>query len=147
MARGFGLTSVGNPNPRAISYVRLDFTTTGQSMAACNIDNIIARRGVAYQIIYQSAYCFVDALSLEFKQRATTNTDFISLEEAAYEILMLETAAVILQEAYGNSNRAVDDVTKLDAQIKEKYIYYIKNHKQDAIDPFQTAYIFGDMYS
>lgn len=137
---------VGNPNPKAITYIRFDFSTTGQPMAACNADNVVARKGKVYEITYQSAYCFIDPLNLEFKQFATENTDFISLEESAYQILMLETAKAILQEAYGNANRSNDDIVKIEADIKDAYTKYIKSHKQDAIDPFQTGYIFGNEY-
>lgn len=140
------MNSVGLPNPRSITYVRFDFTTTGQSMANCNMDNVVARKGLVYQITYESSFCFVDPQTLLWKQFATQNSDFISLEEQAYELLMLETAMSILQEAYGNSNRGNDDIAKMAGDIERKYQKFIKDHKQDSIDPHQTSYIFGNMY-
>lgn len=140
------MNSTGTPNPRDITYVRFNFSTTGQSMASCNLDNVVARKGLVYQVTYESSYCFVDPQTLLWKQFATQNNDFISLEEQAYELLMLETAMSILQEAYGNSNRGNDDIVKMAADLERKYQKFIKDHKQDSIDPHQTAYIFGNMY-
>lgn len=140
------MNSTGTPNPRAITYVRFDFTTTGQAMANCNIDNVVARKGIVYQVTYASSYCFVDPVTLIWKQFATQNTDFIPLEEQAYQLLMLETALVILEEAYGSSNRGNDNIASIKGDIERAYLKFIKDHKQDSIDPFQTGYIFGNMY-
>lgn len=141
------MVMIGTPNPRSISYIKLEFTTTGDLLVGCHIDNIIARKGMVYMVRYESAYCFVDAQTLAWKQFATTNTDFIVLEEDGYQILMLETAMSILQESYGNSNRGNDDIVKLQKQLDDAYSDYRKNHKSEIIEPYQTSYILGDMYS
>ena len=140
------MTMTGLPNPDAITYVRLEFSTTGQVMTGVNIDNIVARKGLVYDITYQSAFCFIDAVSQEFKQFATANSDYVALEEDTYQILMLETAKTILQESYGNSNRANDDIEKIKAQLSDAYGVYEGNHKDQSVQPHQTVYIFGNMY-
>lgn len=139
------LTVVGVPNPKAITYVRFDFTTTGQAMAAAHLDNIVARRGVVFEMTYNSAFIIVDAVTGIFKQFATANTDLITLEEAAYQIFMLETAKAILYESYqlGTGNR---DWDRIEEELSYVYKDFKKKHKEEMLEPYQTTQIFGTMY-
>ena len=142
------MTQVGTPNPKAITGVRLTFNTTGEEMFNCNIDNIIARQGTVYEATYDSAFCFVDPVTYAWKQFATGNSDLISLEEDTYQILMLETALVVMQEAFGASyHRGVStDVDIVTKELTAAYTMYERNHKSQNDEPFQSVYIFGNMY-
>lgn len=141
------MTQVGTPNPKAINRVKIIFTTTGAITSNCNIENIIARKGTVYEATYNSAFCFLDSQTLAWKQYATANTDLIPLEEDAYQILMLETAGVIMQDSYGNNDRGNNDISGIEKQLRDKYKEYTRLHKSENIEPMQTSYVFGDMYS
>jgi hypothetical protein len=52
-----------------------------------------------------------------------------------------------MQGSYDNTNKSQDDIAKIDNQLKEKYVQYKRNHKQDAIEAYDSLYIFGDAYS
>lgn len=142
-----GLTQVGFPNIKQISYFRLELTTTGtEPILGCHIDNIVARKGVVYQVNYNSAFMIVDQANQAWKQLATKNTDLIVAEEDTYQLLLLETTKVVMQGSYDNTNKSQDDIDKIDRQLKEKYVQYKRQHKQDAIEAFDSLYIFGNMY-
>lgn len=153
------LTSVGNPNPREIVYVRLDFTTTGQAIPACHLDNVVARKGVVYELTYNSTYMFQDLTSGAWKKTPTLDTDLIVAEEDTYQIFMLETALSVQKEIYANGTGSQADVTAIDQELNGqvprtgrgirggKYQTYLIEHKSEAIPAINSTYIFGEMYS
>lgn len=140
------LNSVGNPNPKAITYVRFDFTTTGEPIPGCNLDNLVVRKGVVYQMRYNSQYCIIDPLTRAWKQRTTSNSDILPLEEDTYSILMLETALVVQEELYANNFGASTDVTSIKSQLYDKYEQYRLNHTDETLEPTEESYVFGTMY-
>lgn len=141
------LNYVGTPNPKAICYVRLDFTTTGQPIANCNLDNIVVRKGVVYEMLYNSQYCLMDAQSRAWKQRTTTNSDIIPLEEDTYQIFMLETALVVQEELYANNFGALTDVTDIKGQLADKYAKYFLQHTDESLELTEESYVIGDFMS
>lgn len=138
------MTVTGTPNPRAINYVRLDFTTTGIAMQNYRVDNIVARKGAVYEMLYNSSYCFIDPANNVWKKKASANSDIMPFEEDSYNILMLELALVILKEAYSNDAGAQSDVNDIKDELKEKYKTYRGEHKSEAIAPFESVYIMGN---
>ncbi len=140
------LNSTGNPNPKAINWVQIDFTTTGQPIPGCNLDNIVVRKGAVYYMLYNSQYCLIDPLTRAWKQRTTANSDIIPLEEDSYSILMLETALVVQEELYANNFGASTDVSSIKAQLFDKYAQYRLNHTDEALEPTESSYVLGTMY-
>lgn len=141
------LSSVGNPNPKSIGFVRFDFTTTGKPIPSCNIDNIVIRKGVVYEMLYDSAFCVIDAISGAWKQFTTTNSDILPVEEDTYQILMLETAVSVQKELYGNNFGASTDVTGIQNELTAVYAAYKVNHTDESIQPTDDSYVFGDFMS
>lgn len=137
------IQTVGTPNPRAIAYLRFDFTTTGQAILGCNMDNVIARRGKVYEMVYNSRFCIIDATTYAWKQFGSATTDILPLEEDTYQILMLETALVIQKEAYGNNAGAKADVNDIGNELAIKYAEYKKKHKAEIIIEEQNTNRFG----
>ncbi len=138
------LTSTGNPNPKGIIYVRFDFTTTGNPIANCNLDNVVARKGVVYYYLYNSQYCIIDPLSRAWKQRTTANSDILPLEEDTYSILMLETALAVQQEIYANNFGAASDITSIKEELSEAYAQYRLFHTDETLEPTEESYVLGD---
>lgn len=140
------LISVGNPNPRAITYVRFDFTTTGSPIPNCRIDGIMARKGAVYFYVYNSQYCLIDATTKAWKQRTTSNSDIIVAEEDTYSILMLETALAVQQELYANNFGAASDVSSIKEELSEAYFQYRQFHTDETLEPTESSYVLGTMY-
>jgi hypothetical protein len=140
------VTSVGNPNPKDIKYIRLDFTTTGQAIANCNLNSIMARKGEVYEMSYNSSFCFVDATTGAWKQYTTANSDFIAAEEDTYQILMLESALVVQKNIYGNNAGSMADVTSIETELAKKYKEYKRQHKAEMIEPQQYTNQIGRQY-
>src|ERR1700693_2924205 len=138
------LSSTGNPNPKAIAYIRFDFTTNGQAIPGCNMVNIVIRKGVVYEILYNSAYCIIDPGTGAWKQFTTTNSDILPLEEDTYNILMLETALAAQKELYANNFGASTDVTELETSLAQSYYMYKLNHTDEQLEPEESSYNLGD---
>lgn len=141
------LNSTGNPNPKNIGYIRFDFTTTGQPIPGCNIDNVVIRKGVVYEMVYNSAFCLIDARTKAWKQRTTANSDILPLEEDTYQILMLETALVVQKELYANNFGAQTDVSEIQSDLVQAYQMYRLNHTDESIEPDEYTYVLGDFMS
>ena len=105
------LNTVGNPNPKSIGFSRITFETTGKPIPGCNIDNIVVRRGVVYEMAYNSRWCLIDSTTNAWKKFTTSNSDIIPLEEDGFQILGLEVALVIQKELYANNFGAITDIT------------------------------------
>ena len=140
------MNQIGNPNPKEIIYVRVSFTTTGELIPNCNLDNIVARKGVKYEITYNSRYPFIDANNGDFKMKASQGADKIMCEEDTWKIFALETTLSVQKEMYGNSAGAHSDVTDVKNELKEAYETYFKEHPSEALLQSDSIYIFGNMY-
>lgn len=138
------LNSTGNPNPKSIGFIRFDFTTTGQAIPGCNIDNVVIRKGVVYEMLYNSAFCLIDVRTKAWKQRTTANSDILPLEEDTYQILMLETALVVQKELYANNFGAQTDVSEIQSDLIQAYQMYRLNHTDESIEPEEYTYTLGD---
>lgn len=137
------LNTTGSPNPRAILYIRFDFTTTGQPIPNCNIDTLAVRRGVVYFYLYNSQYCIIDPLTKAWKQFTTANSDILPLEEDTYQILMLETALVEQEYLYANNFGSGADVTDIKSKLYDKYAQYKLNHTDETLETTEDTYVFG----
>ncbi len=137
------LSSIGNPNPKSIGYIRFDFNTTGKPIPNCNIDSLIARKGYVYEMIYNSSHCLIDAFTRAWKKKTTTNSDQFPFEEDTYQILMLETALVVQKDLFANNIGASFDVTGIENDLGAAYNAYYDNHKEEFIDPTQYTDTMG----
>ena len=140
------LNSVGNPNPKAICYIRLDFETTGDPIPACNIDSFVVRNGVVYWYLYNSEYCLIDSVTRAWKQITTSNSDIIPVEIDTYQILMLETALVEQEYLYANNFGAQSDVESIKGKLFDAYTQYKLNHTDETMVPEENTYVGGNMY-
>lgn len=137
------LNSEGNPNPKAISWVRVEFVTNGEAIPSCNLDAINARKGEVYEMTYNSSWCLIDALTGAWKPKTTSNSDYFPFEEDTYQLLMLETALVIQKYLYANNSGAKSDITDIEDELEKSYIQYRKDHKDQFIEPEQFTQVMG----
>jgi hypothetical protein len=140
------LNIVGTPNPNALTYVRFDFTTTGQAIPNCHLDNIVARVGAVYEITYNGAYMFIDAITGEFKKIANSNSDIIVAEEDTYNLLLGETTLAAQKELYGSAFAAKSDVSDQSTVLDGLYKTFKREHKSEAVLQSEDEYIFGNIY-
>lgn len=140
------LTVVGTPNPSAITYVRFDFTTTGQPIPNCHLDNIICRMGRVYEMTYNSAYMFIDAFTGAWKKIPTANSDIIVAEEDTYQLLLKESTLAAQQELYGSAYGAQSDVQNVAEELVGLYKTFKKEHKSEMVLPQDEARVYGNIY-
>lgn len=153
------MDAVNAPNPRAITTVRFDFTTTGEVMNGCHLDNIIARRGQVYDVDYQSSFIIMDAVTGAWKKRATSPNDIVIAEEDTYQILMLESAVSTMEEATNSTTytsahiqRIVEELNGTPPRYRGQkgipgaYDFFKIAHPSEQILSQDTIWIFGNMY-
>lgn len=151
------MIAVNAPNPRAITGVRFDFTTNGEAMLGCHLDNIIARRGQVYDIDYQSAFIIMDADTGAWKKRATSPNDIVIAEEDTYQILMLESAISVMEEATNSTTYTSTHITNITQElngipakyrgqkgIPGAYDFFKMAHPSEQILSQDTIWIFGN---
>lgn len=137
-----GLVINGTPDPKQITGIRFEFTTAGtQPVYGCHLDNMVLRKGVVYQALYEASYCFIDAQTNAWKQYSDKNSDLIPLEEDAYQILMMFTAITLMNDL-GKKSQTKDMQAELDILIKA----YRMAHKSEQIPRQDSTYIHGNMY-
>ena len=140
------LTVVGTPNPKALVYIRFDFTTTGQPIPNCHLDNIVARKGRVYEIVYNSSYCLVDPVSKAWKKVGTGNGDIIVAEEDTYNILLWESTTAAMKELFGSGQAAKTDVGSVEQEMMGAYSRYFAEHPSEALLDMDSTHVFGNMY-
>lgn len=140
------LQRVGTPNPKALNYLRFDFTTNGMAIPNCHLDNVLARLGDVYEVVYNSSYMFIDARSGAWKKIPTDDSDIIVAEEDTYNLLMKESTLAAMKEIYGSSIAAQSDVADVQQDLVELYERFAVEHKSEALEKEEDSHVFGNMY-
>ena len=140
------LTTVGLPNPTALTYIRFDITTTGNAVPNCHIDNILTRNGEVFEVLYNSTYVLMDAKNSAWKKIATSESDIIPMEEDSYNLFMLECTLAAQKELYGSGIAAQSDVSDIESGLIPAYQEYKMNHKSEAMIMEDSYHIYGNIY-
>ena len=140
------LSMVGTPNPAALAYIQFEFTTTGKPIPGCNIDNIIARQGTVYEMVYNGSYIFRDAYTGAWKKFTTDNSDIIVAEEDTYDLLVDETTLAVMRESYKALPAAQSKIEAIGVVLTAKYAKFKMEHKSEGIMQSDSIHIFGNEY-
>lgn len=140
------LSTVGTPNPKALIYIRFDFTTTGVAIPNCHLDNIVARKGRVYEMVYNSAWCLMDANNSAWKKIGTDGSDLIIAEEDTYNILLWETTLAAQKELFGSNQAAKTDVASVEDEMNKAYARFFMEHPSEALLDQDTSHVFGNQY-
>lgn len=131
-----GFQTFGAPNPSDINLLRLEFQSVGAPMYGVHINNIVARKGVLYEMLYYSSHLFKDPISGLWKPETYDLGDLINLGLTSYNILMLKTAIIEAQEVRNSST----DVQLLNAELDLAMKNYLASNKSEYIPPTETWY-------
>lgn len=138
---------VGNPNPGAISWFQIEFSTDGiTAMPNNNIDNLVARKGVVYEMTYNGSYIFMDSVTRAFKKFPTSGNDLIVAEEDTWNVFAWEVTKAVASEAYGNGAGSIIDVNNANSELGLAYQTYYMEHPSEAILQQDTSYVFGNAF-
>lgn len=151
------LNTIGTPNPKDLTYMRFDFTTTGQPIPGCRINSVMARKGEVYEMSYNSNWCFIDATTGAWKKLTTDGSDYMPFEDDTYQIFMLEVALVLQKNIYGNNAAPAADVTAISDELHGQfyrgrlmkeglYTIYKRQHKAEFVEPEQYTNQMGRQY-
>lgn len=110
-----GATQVGTPDDDAITYARVEITyTVGTAMSGLYLENIIAVRGVPYEIHYYSGYMFKSSAGV-YKEIPTDITDIICVDNDSYAIFLDELALICAQS--NQSEESAFDTAHFNAEL------------------------------
>lgn len=147
---------VNAPNPRSITKLRFDFTTSASAtLNGCHLDSVVVRKGEVYEADYQSTYMIRDATTGAWKKRADSPNDIIIAEEDTYQILMIETAISCMEEATNSTENSSAHIARLQKELdgvpnaEDKpgcYKLYRMAHPSEQILEQDTIWVFGNMY-
>lgn len=140
------LTMVGTPNPSVLTYIRFDFETTGKAIPGCNIDNIVLRKGFVYEMIYNSSWIVMDAVTGAIKKIPTANSDIIIAEEDTYNLLVDEVTTAAMVESYQATPNASSAIDSVSARLLVNYKQFKMEHKSEALLGSDSLHVFGNMY-
>lgn len=140
------LNMVGTPNPSVLTYIRFDFTTTGEPIPNCNLDNIMERQGDVFEMTYNSSYIVRDRTTGMWKKIPTDNTDIIVAEEDTYELLIDEVTLAAQKESYQASPAASSSIDSVAIRLAEKYKKFKMEHKSEGMLASDSIHVFGNVY-
>lgn len=103
-------TKTGTPDVTAVNYVRVAFTYDGTTQTGCELDNIVSRKGVIFNIEYYSKYLFRDSSTNAFQETVTDDSNIINLDTETVNLLLYQVAYLIAQQMQGS------DALRFDAQ-------------------------------
>lgn len=127
----------GTPVDTAIDYLRISFTYNGTAMNGVRVDNVIARNGVIFDVVYNSDYMFRNS-SGTWIIKPTADTDLLNLETEAENMLLYEVAYLIAQEVGGED--ASFDVSYFKAKRDEVWGQYMRANKSQRKRPRSPYY-------
>lgn len=127
----------GTPVDTAIDYLRVSFVYNGTAMNGVRVDNIVARNGVIFDVVYNSDYMFRNS-SGTWIIKPTADTDLLNLETEAENMLLYEVAFLIAQEVGGED--ASFDVSYFKAKRDEVWGQYMRKYKSQRKRPRSPYY-------
>lgn len=150
-------TMTGTPSASSLAYFDIGISyTPGPALTFVKVNSLWSSLGAAYEAVYYSNYIFRDANTGILKSAPTSDSDIITLDPAATNILLYETQKVLVQQTKGrNMGSDMADINyKLEgdgrvlrgmlvANRGGLYRDYIAQNPSQAIPPQETYYQFG----
>lgn len=93
-------TTVGSPNPAAIDYVRVSFTTSGNQTGML-VNGVSSILGSVLEYEYYSKYMFRNSVTGAFQETVLTDSDLINLDTESYNLLFNLTVFLVTQQTQG----------------------------------------------
>jgi hypothetical protein len=94
------MTTVGSPNPAAITYARITLNVTA-NMTACLVNGLNSILGTILSYEYYSKYLFRDATTGAFQETVTDDSNLINLDTDSFNILFNQVGYLTVQQQQG----------------------------------------------
>lgn len=132
-----GASTTGTPVDTAINYTAVLFTYNGTAVTACRVDNIIAKLGSIYMIVYYSQYLFSTSAGV-WISKPTVDTDSINLSIEGINLLLYEVLDLVSQELQGKDGRL--DIEYSENKKEAAYKLYGATYKSEVKKPREAYY-------
>jgi len=133
-----GSTAVGTSVNTAIDYLRVTFTYSGAvAIPSCRVDNIVARLGTIYEVVYYSKYLFQTSGGT-WQDKPTLDSDVINLDVTGINVLLYEVGQLVSQELAAEG--MASDVNFFTEKEQQQHENYFRNNKSQAIKPKSSYY-------
>jgi hypothetical protein len=145
-----GATETGTVDPSAITYARITINYDGTAETDIRVDKLTVSLGEIYELEYYSNYMFQSSGGT-WKEKASSDSDVINLDQLAYQIYVMETAKAVVQQV--KTQQAKSDLAFLNEELygdprKQKmglYDIYEEQHPSEAIKK-QSFYWDSEVY-
>lgn len=131
-------TETGSPDATAVDYLRFTVTYDGTAETDLRLNNITAKLGSIYEIIYYSKFLFRDATTGTFAENVAADTDLINLDTDSYNLLFNLVSYYAAQQVQGSDSPF--DATFFLTQYTEDLGRYKAKYKSQIIKPTQSYY-------
>lgn len=132
-----GLTPTGSPTLTSYRYAQITVNATANN-AGYRVDNLISQLPTLYEMEYYSFYPFRDATTGAWKERFTSNNDFLNVGPDSYE-LFLDQCEILALRQMQDAGASVDIQTAENQYITDVRLYQNK-YKSQVNQPKQRYY-------
>ena len=133
-----GASKVGLPDETAVEYLRVSFTYDGTAQTAVGIDNIVARLGSMFELVYYSKYLFSTAAGA-WQETVTDDSNLINLDSESFNLFFDLVVLYALQQQQGiNATRS--DLQYFQKQYDDNLLRYKMLYKSEVSLPKSVYY-------
>ena len=121
------MTTVGSPNPSAITYCRVTWTYDGTLQTGVLLNSVVSTLGQIFNMSYYSKYLFRDAITGAYQETVTDTSNLLNLDTDSYNLFLYQTAYLLVQQQQGLSGLFFD-------------ANYFLQFYQEAVQRYKTMY-------
>jgi hypothetical protein len=127
------LTTVGTPDPSAITYLKVIWNFTGTPQTGVLLNNITCQTGQIMEYEYYSKYLFRSSLTGAFQETVDDDSNLINLDTDSYNLLFNQVAYLTAQQLQGSD--AVYDASYFANEYAKNLARYKALYKSEVQKP------------
>ncbi len=132
------MTSVGSPDPSAITYARITLNVTA-SATACKVNGLNSILGTILNYEYYSKYLFRNASTGTYQETVLDDSDLINLDTESFNLLTYKVAGLVVQQQQG-VDATYYDGPYFDNKYQQALLRYKAMYKSELQKPQSVYY-------
>ena len=129
----------GNPDNTKVTYLQIIWNYTGAAQDGVRLNNIYSRLGVISEIEYYSKYIYQDALTGNFQEGITDDSNIINLDTESRNLLFLLVGTYAVQQVQGLDAMFFDS-NHFGQKYQKDLMLYKAQYKSEWQKPRSTYY-------
>lgn len=133
------VTTVGTPVVSAVNYIRVTFNYTGVAQQQVLINQFYSRIGIIFTDEYYSKYLFRDATTGAFKEKVTSEMDYVNLDTDGYNLFLFACGIEAVQQQQG-LDALFGDMPNFDQRYQTALQQYKMKYRSEILKPHTIYY-------